>query len=107
MEGDTMTLRNLENVEIEAGSIELLKATVTADVTLDDTVTVALSLTPTATGIHDWRPAAWVGVAGTTREARTSQTLTFASGSYTVFVKLTDNPEIPILAAYAVTVPGL
>jgi len=101
-----MTTQDLEQVEIEAGSIEFLKATVTADITLDNTVTVALSLTPTSTGAHDWKPASWTGTAGTTREARTDQTLTYAPGTYTVYVKLTDTPEVPIIAAYAVIVPG-
>jgi hypothetical protein len=110
MEGDTMTTQltghQLDRIEIQAGSIEYLQATVTADVTLDNTVAVALSLTPLSTGAHDWKPAGWIGTAGTTRVAQTTDPLTYVAGNYTVFVKLTDTPEIPILAAYAVTVPA-
>jgi hypothetical protein len=93
------------------GTIEYVKALVKADVTLDDTVSVSLSL---STGndsigyVHTWLTGAWEGAAGTQRTARTASAVTFDSaypkGTYSLFVKLTDSPEIPLINAGTVRV---
>ncbi|HEY9371461.1 hypothetical protein [Streptomyces sp.] len=47
----------------------------------------------------DWKVAAWVGTAGTTRTARVllgpAGAVTLAPGKYMVWYKVTDSPEIP------------
>lgn len=98
-----------DSVTIPRGSIEYVKARVTADVTLDDTVGVAISLS--VNGVHNWLTAEWTGTEGTQRVARTSSALTFSTGnyplgSYSVFVKLTDSPEAPIISAGTLRVAG-
>jgi hypothetical protein len=96
MEGapDTMS-----QIRIPAGSIEYLKAPITADVNLD-TQPVTLSIDNKAT----WLPAQWVGTVGLTRTARTTSAVTWAAGSYVVYAKVTDSPEAPIIKCGTVTV---
>lgn len=96
-------------VEIPRGSVEYVKARVTADITLDDTVGVAISLS--VAGVHTWLPAEWTGDEGTTRYARTSSAVTFSTGNYPlgaypVFVKLTDAPEVPLMPAGRIKIVG-
>lgn len=88
MEGDHMTYT--------AGSEEYLTVTVTADVELD-AQPVSISIDNKAT----WLPATWVGDPGTTRKARTSSPVTFSATprAYSVHVKVTDSPEVPIIRA--------
>ena len=89
-----------------AGSVEYLTVTVTADVTLGSQP-VALSLDRGVT----WLPATWQGDPGTTRQARTDEPVTFTRPSpyrdTPVLVRVTDNPEVPLIAAgsYAVRLP--
>jgi hypothetical protein len=97
-------------VTIPRGSVEYVKARVTADVTLDDTVGVAISLLPSGTSTHTWLAGEWTGTADTQRVARTSSAVTFDTAypgsTYSVYVKLTDSPESPILAAGTLKVAG-
>ena len=100
----------MTDTKIPRGSVEYLKAIVTADDTLDDGVTVELSLTPIG-GTHTWLAGTWVGAEDTTRVARTSSEVTFSTANYPastykVFVRLTDNPEAPILDAGIVRIAG-
>lgn len=80
------------------GSIEYLTVTVTADVPLD-AQPVAVSLDRGTT----WLPCVWVGDPGTTRKARTTTPVTFDNaGAFrtpSVLVRVTDNPEVPIIRA--------
>lgn len=82
---------------IMRGSTEYLTVSVTADITLD-AQPVAFSFDRTI-----WLPAEWVGTAGTTRSARllVSDTNLPAppTTSTAVYVKVTDNPEVPIVQA--------
>jgi hypothetical protein len=76
------------------GTVEYLKAVVTCDFTLD-AQPVAIRLDSGA-----WQPATWVGAAGLVRTAEAL--VDFASvtpGRHTVYVKVTDTPEVPILSA--------
>lgn len=86
-------------LELPRGTTEFVSAEVTADVTLDMTVDIALSLGTS----HVWLPALWVGSSGTTRTCRTVDPVTFdddyPAGGYAVYVRLTDNPEIPYIRA--------
>lgn len=80
-------------IDIPAGSIEFLKASITSDVELN-AQTVQISIDGKAT----WLPAVWVGTVGTTRTARTSSVVTWSTrGSFFVFAKIGDNPESPIV----------
>lgn len=87
-------------LEFPRGTTEYVVVEVTADETLD--MTVAISITTNST--HTWLPAQWVGSAGTTRECRTVDPVEFDStdypaGGYAIYVKLTDNPEVPFIRA--------
>jgi hypothetical protein len=77
------------------GSIEYLEVTVTCDFTLN-TQPVEFSFDQTV-----WRTATWQGSAGTTRTARLllDSSNTPAGRSATIWVRITDDPEIPILDA--------
>lgn len=95
-------------VTIPRGSVEYVTAEVEADVTLDDTVTVEVSVDR---GTHSWLAAEWTGTAGTTRSLRTSTPVTFSTGSYpaanySVFVRVTDNPEVVVLSAGTLSIAG-
>lgn len=88
------------SISIPFGSLEYVKATVTADVTLADAMPVSISLS--TGGVHSWRSGTWTGTAAVTRTARTSSPVDFstlAKGTYVVYVKLTDSPEVPIMQA--------
>ena len=81
------------------GSVEYLTVTVTADIELTDQP-VEISVDRGAT----WLPAVWTGDPGTTRKARTAEPYTFDRGdkrlvSHSVWVRITDNPEAPIVSA--------
>lgn len=88
------------------GTSEFVKATVTSDVTLDDqTVKIAISRGDD----HTWLDAHWLGDAGTTRKVRTDSPVTFSTENYpaltyTVFVKVTDDPEAPIIRVGTATI---
>ena len=85
-----------------AGSVEYLTVTVTADVELG-AQPVSLSMNDGVT----WLPCEWVGAAGTTRKARTVDPVTFTAGTRSnigVLVKITDEPEVPIVRAGSLTI---
>jgi hypothetical protein len=96
MGGDPVNPRN--PVTFRAGSVEHLTATVSAEVTLT-TQTVAFSVDHGAT----WLPGEWLDTAATTRRARTVTPLTMAATTppraVTVYVKVTDAPEVPVMQA--------
>ena len=82
------------------GTTEYLSVTVYAGVTLDAQV-VALSFDRST-----WISAAWTGTAATQRQARAliNAGNIPAVGTYAVYVRVTDSPEIPVMAAGQVTV---
>lgn len=78
-----------------AGTKEYLSVTVRSNVLLDDQ-TVAISIDK---GVS-WLPAVWEGSVGLTRQARTSNALTFTNPRRgEVLVKVTDLSETPIMEA--------
>lgn len=96
----------MADIRIPRGSIEYVKTPVTADVSL--TMTVAISIRANGAA-HTWLAAEWTGTAGTTRTARTTTEVTFSTANYplntyTVYVKLTDTPEAPIIEAGKITI---
>lgn len=84
------------------GTVEYLTGTVEADVTITDSDTVAVSFDRVT-----WHTAGWVGAEGTTRTWRILVGDTVAlpgpreSG---VYVRVTDNPEIPVVLAGTVKI---
>lgn len=87
---------------IYRGATEYINAPVVANVTLSSQV-VAFSFDAGVT----WTAAAWVGSAGTTRTAQllvVASTTFPAPGMYTLLVRVTDTPEIPIMNAGGITV---
>lgn len=81
------------------GTTEYLTGTVTADVTLD-TQPVAVTFDKTT-----FVTAAWTGTAGTTRGWQvllTDTNLPVNNQSF-VYVRVTDNPEIPLFRAGILT----
>lgn len=93
------------------GTVEFVKAIVTANVTLTDAMPVSISISTGDNGagyVHTWLPGTWEGVEGTKRTARTTSAVTFdvayPRGTYSLFVKLTDSPEIPLIDAGTVSV---
>lgn len=84
-----------------SGTVEYLTVTVTADVELN-TQPVDVSFDKA-----EWLPAEWIGVVGTTRQARTTAPVTFTAtrrDPRSVWVRVTDVDESPILLAGSVTV---
>lgn len=86
-------------ISIPTGSIEYLKAQVTADHSLD-AQTVQLS----KDGRTTWLAAEWVGDAGLTRTARTTTPVTWTKGVYEIYAKVGDSPESPIVKCGTVDV---
>lgn len=78
-------------------SFEYLSIPVSANVTLSQTVQVAITRDQPEAG--DWQTATWQGSAGTTRTARIGPIGPLATGDWLVFVRITDSPEIPVLLA--------
>lgn len=78
---------------ILTGSVEYLDIEVECDFTLD-AQPVAISFDRT-----EWLTAAWVGAAGTARTARLLLNADNmpAKGWHQTYVKVTDNPEIPVI----------
>lgn len=82
-------------IEIPVGSIEYLYADIEGDVVLDaQPVAIGLGGAPNTT---TWREAGWIGIAGTARTARVLLDGTLGVASYPIWVKVTDNPEVPII----------
>lgn len=87
----------MSDIVVIQGSTEYLYADVTSNIELD-TQTVEMAYATTIDAVSAWTTAAWQGTAGTERTARAL--FTFAdAGNFHVFVRITDNPEIPILDA--------
>ena len=87
----------MTEVEIPEGSVEYLFADVTADQTLDaQPVEIGVGRTVDTAA---WEAATWLGDAGTTRTARILLDGTLEVGKHLVFVRVTDNPEVPIVKA--------
>jgi hypothetical protein len=93
-------------------SREYLGVNVTADVELDEQP-VSIAVHPySSTADPTLSPAEWVGDAGTTREARIlvgpggdPSVVELTRGStYRILVKVTDNPEAPVVEAYQLKV---
>lgn len=82
----------------KTGSIEYLEATITGDADLSP-ATVQLAMVA-AGATASWLGAAWVGDPTTTGVARTSSTVTYATGRYVVQAKLGASPEAPIVDCY-------
>lgn len=92
---------------IPRGSTEYIEATLTLDVPLDMTVELALTR---GNNDHVWLPAVWIGTVGTTRTAQTATPVTFDDdyprSNYTLYARLTDTPEEPIIRVGTVYVLG-
>lgn len=89
------------------GTTEFVKATVTSGGTTLDTQVVKIALS--RSDDHTWLDAHWIGDAGTTRSARTDSPVIFSDAgyparSYGVFVKVTDDPEVPIIHVGTITI---
>lgn len=90
----------------EADSLQYVKVKVTATVSgaaydpTSDTVKMAFTAIDTNPVSGDWNTADWETI-GSNYYARClvgpTGTITLAAGTYVVWVKITDNPEIPIL----------
>lgn len=93
---------SLETVDIPAGSVEYIEANVYARENLTGS-TPELALVADGSPVT-WLPAAWNGPISEVGLARTTTAQTLAAGTYTVRVRITDNPEAPIRDAYTLTV---
>lgn len=80
------------------GAIEYIGGTVTADGELTDSDTVEVSFDR-----EDWMSAEWVGDEGTSRGWRLlvgdDNPLPDRNGPTQVYLRITDNPEVPIINA--------
>lgn len=83
------------------GTTEYVAATITSSVTLDAQV-VEFRFGPSA----GWITGAWTGTAATQRQARVliNSGNIPAAGTYDLYVRVTDSPEIPIVNAGRITV---
>lgn len=95
------------------GTVEYVKGIATCSVPITDTMTVSLSLSTGGDSIgytHVWLAGTWEGAEATTRIARTASPVTFdaayPSRAYTLFLKVSDNPETPLINAGTVRVTG-
>lgn len=80
-------------------SQEYLEVKVRADTMLvDQPVTIAV--TRAQPDLGDFAGAAWKGLAGTTRTARLHpDQVPHGTGTWRVYVQVTDDPEIPVILA--------
>lgn len=90
---------------IPYGSVEYVKAPITADVNLD--MTVDLSIVPLG-GPYVWQAGTWLGDPGTTRTVRTTSPVEFSTAAYpsryvAVHARLTDTPEAPVIYCGRIT----
>lgn len=81
-------------IEIPLGSVEYLYADLEGDILLDGTVEMALGGAPNDV---TWESADWVGDVGMTRSARVLLDGTLAQGTYYLWARVTDTPEVPII----------
>jgi hypothetical protein len=105
----TMTIETTNAIRIPLSSTEYLKVWITADVTLSaQTVYMAVIPARGRPTAPDWKPADWTGSPGTTRAAMlfvgAESDNVIAIGDWDVWVKVSDNPEIPTDPAGRLTV---
>lgn len=81
-------------VEIPLGSVEYLYADITADVALDGSIEIGIGGPPNEA---TWQTAAWVGDVDLSRSARVLLDGSLALGTYLMWARITDSPEIPII----------
>jgi hypothetical protein len=87
----------VSEIVVTVGSVEYLYADVTADRELDSQpVEMAVDTNPASA---DWAEATWVGDPGLTRSCRILLDGTLAAGKYSVYVRITDTPEVPVVKA--------
>ena len=91
----------MSEVKIPVGSVEYLYADVTGDVALEGPVEMGLGV-----GADEvvWQEAQWVGDVGTSRSARLLLDGSLAVGTYYLFARVTDSPEVPVLSCGKVKV---
>lgn len=85
------------DVTLVKGSKEYLYADLTADVVLDNQP-VEFGIAANVDAVTAWMQGAWMGDPGETRSARVLLDGSLAVGQYGVWVRITDTPEIPIVA---------
>jgi hypothetical protein len=90
-------------LHLPAASTEYVKVTITSDVTLGaQPVEFAFLATGDPDADTTWHTASWAGDAGTTRAARLLAgpgAVELAAGWWTLWVRVTDDPEIPVREA--------
>ena len=82
-------------VKIPVGSVEYLYADLTGDITLDGTVEMGLGAGADAV---TWQTAEWVGTPDFSRSARVLLDGSLGLGTYYLFARVTDTPEVPIVS---------
>lgn len=87
----------MSEVRVISGSVEYLYADIRADHVLG-TQAVEMSLSNDATP-GPWVAAEWVGDPGKYAAARVLLDGTLTPGIYNVYVKISDQPEVPIIFA--------
>ena len=91
----------MSHIVMPVGSVEYLFADVSADQTLiSQPVEIGLGTSLTTV---TWSTASWIGDVGTTRTARILLDGTLTAGRYLIFVRITDDPETPIVKAGVLT----
>lgn len=87
-------------ISIMHGSVEFLFLDVTSNIDLDaQPVEVGLGGTGENTATQDvvWFEASWTGDVDTTRTARVLIPGSVDAGSYSIFVRVHDSPEVPVI----------
>lgn len=92
-------MSHLTTISRNRDSEEYTRVEVEADVTLDMTVEMAVTARTAQPEGADWVTASWLGAPGTERTAQADPSLTsnLEPGTWKVWVRLTDNPEQPVL----------
>lgn len=90
----------MATVKMERESEEYLRVSVTASVTLSFQP-VELAITSGAERPSTWMPGEWEGEPASTRIARVEPgwAIGLAPGTYVVWARVTDAPEIPVINA--------
>lgn len=89
-----------KQLERNRASVEYVEVPVVGSVTLD--MDVEIAVTQTQPEEDDWQAATWQGDPGLERTARTGPVGPLAPGSWLVFFRLTDTPEVPVVLAYSI-----
>lgn len=96
----------MARTSIDRDSVEYLKVPITApaDVTLGTQTVEMAVLSPETRPIEDdWNTAEWAD-STTARLLLGPGALPLAAGTYKVWLRLTDTPEVPVLTAGTITV---